>query len=388
MPPWGWTGSASGRITSGRKLRAVAQVSASVAPVTVGAVPSTRPASIRARRTTGKPPASWNSSIRKAPDGLRLTMQGHVAAEAVPVGEGERHAGPAGQRQEMDDGVGRAADGGVGADGVGEGGAGEESRERQVLADELDDAVAGEVGQHLTVHVDGGDAGIVRQGHAHDLAQGGHGRGGAHGLAGAGRAVDAALGLEKLGRVDQAGRQLLGEAPGVAGADRPAAEAAAEQRPGGDDDRRQVGAGGTHEQGRRGLVAADQQHDAVERVAADRFLDLHGARLRNSMALGRSVSSPRDIAGNSSGTPPASQTPRFTCSASSRSEALQGLRSDQLLQMPMIGLPWNSWSGRPSWRCTARCMKPVLSRPSNQVLDRNRLSSAMPLSPGLPRAGP
>ena len=111
------------------------------------------------------------------------------------------------------------------------------------------------------------------------------------------------------------------------------------------------------------------------------------ARFRNSMALGRSVSSPRDMAGNSSGTPPASQTPRFTWSASSRSEALQGLRSDQLLQMPMIGLPWNSWSGRPSWRCTARCMKPVLSRPSNQVLDRNRLSVCHACLPGLPRAG-
>ena len=160
------------------------------------------------------------------------------------------------------------------------------SRKRQVLADQVDDAVAGEVGQHLTVHVDGGDAGIVRQGHAHDLAQGGHGGGGAHGLAGAGRAVDAALGFKKLGLIDEAGGQLLGKAPGVAGADRPAAEAAAEQRAGGDDDGRQVGAGGTHEQGRRGLVAADQQHHAVERVAADRFLDLHGGEVAKQHGVG------------------------------------------------------------------------------------------------------
>ncbi len=60
------------------------------------------------------------------------------------------------------------------------------------------------------------------------------------------------------------------------------------------------------------------------------------------MALGRSVSSPKDMDGNSNGTPPASHTPCFTCCASSRSEALQGLSSDQLLQMPTIGLPWKT----------------------------------------------
>ena len=41
-----------------------------------------------------------------------------------------------------------------------------------------------------------------------------------------------------------------------------------------------------HHQRRRGLVAAHQQHDAVDRVAADRFLDVHAARLRYSIAVG------------------------------------------------------------------------------------------------------
>jgi hypothetical protein len=61
------------------------------------------------------------------------------------------------------------------------------------------------------------------------------------------------------------------------------------------------------------------------------------SRLRNSMAVGRIWVSPRLMAGNSSGRPPASQTPRFTCSAMSRRPALQGVISDQVLQMPITG---------------------------------------------------
>ena len=41
-------------------------------------------------------------------------------------------------------------------------------------------------------------------------------------------------------------------------------------------------------------------------------------RLRNSMVVGRMNVSPSEIVGNSSGTPPAAQTPRFTASATSR----------------------------------------------------------------------
>ena len=42
------------------------------------------------------------------------------------------------------------------------------------------------------------------------------------------------------------------------------------------------------------------------------------SRLRNNMAVGRICVSPNDMAGNSSGRPPASHTPRLTCSAMSR----------------------------------------------------------------------
>ena len=69
------------------------------------------------------------------------------------------------------------------------------------------------------------------------------------------------------------------------------------------------------------------------------------ARLRNNIAVGLSCVSPSDITGNSSGNPPASYTPRFTNSASSRKCPLHGVSSLQVLQMPMTGRPSNMSSG-------------------------------------------
>jgi hypothetical protein len=52
------------------------------------------------------------------------------------------------------------------------------------------------------------------------------------------------------------------------------------------------------------------------------------ARLRYSMEVGRRNGSPSDIAGNSSGSPPACSTPRLTASARIRRCALQGVSSE------------------------------------------------------------
>ena len=78
------------------------------------------------------------------------------------------------------------------------------------------------------------------------------------------------------------------------------------------------------------------------------------------MAVGRITGSPSDITGNSSGKPPASSTPRFTRSAISRKWALQGVTSDQVLQMPMTGRPSNRWCGNPWFFIQERCT--MLSR--------------------------
>ena len=63
------------------------------------------------------------------------------------------------------------------------------------------------------------------------------------------------------------------------------------------------------------------------------------SRLRYSMAVGRSSVSPSAIAGNSSGKPPDSHTPRLTDSATRCRWALHGASSDQVVAMPMTGRP-------------------------------------------------
>ena len=71
-------------------------------------------------------------------------------------------------------------------------------------------------------------------------------------------------------------------------------------------------------------------------------------RFRKSMAVGLMEHSPRDMTGNSRGNPPASQTPRLIASAKSRKWALQGVSSDQVLQMPITGFsPSKRWWGSP-----------------------------------------
>ncbi len=60
------------------------------------------------------------------------------------------------------------------------------------------------------------------------------------------------------------------------------------------------------------------------------------------MVVGLTNGSDSDIAGNSTGKPPACQTPRFTSSARARRCAWQELMSLQVLMMPMTGLPSQS----------------------------------------------
>src|SRR3978361_1085122 len=64
-------------------------------------------------------------------------------------------------------------------------------------------------------------------------------------------------------------------------------------------------------------------------------------RLRYNMAVGLIKVSPSDMTGNSTGKPPASNTPFFTDSAKSLRCALQGVSSLQVLQIPITGLPSN-----------------------------------------------
>ena len=110
-------------------------------------------------------------------------------------------------------------------------------------------------------------------------------------------------------------------------------------------------------------------------------------RLRNNIAVGRMLGSPVEVTGNSTGKPPFSQTPRLTRSAISRRCALQGVSSDHVLQIPMIGRPSKTWSGKPWFRIWDRWTNPSLSSFPNQAADRysNFLSVISFVTPRLQR---
>ena len=78
------------------------------------------------------------------------------------------------------------------------------------------------------------------------------------------------------------------------------------------------------------------------------------ARLRHSIAVGRTCVSPRPMTGTSSGVPPAARTPSRTAAATSVRCRLQGTRSDAVFAMAIWGRPKAS-SGTPR-RIHARWM--------------------------------
>ena len=107
-----------------------------------------------------------------------------------------------------------------------------------------------------------------------------HRRRRAHDVARAGRSRHARLGLHELLLAHRAGLDVFAEAPDVgARAEVLAAELAVQHRAAGDDERGQVAARRAHDERRRRLVAAAEQHDAVDRVAANRLLDVHAGEI-------------------------------------------------------------------------------------------------------------
>ncbi len=85
---------------------------------------------------------------------------------------------------------------------------------------------------------------------------------------------------------------------------------------------------------------------AMQDLLANRFTGYFSApptsianMLRYKLVVGRCSDSLSDIAGNSSGKPPASHTPRFTASATSFKDPLHGFNSDHVFAIPITGLP-------------------------------------------------
>ena len=93
-------------------------------------------------------------------------------------------------------------------------------------------------------------------------------------------------------------------------------------------------------------------------------------KLRYIMLVGLVICSPTLMAGSSTGKPPACQTPRFTSSARWRMWEWQVLVSDQVLTMPITGLPAKSSREKPISIVRERCPNARIESTPNQRWER------------------
>ena len=201
---------------------------------------------------------------------LQIDQQRNGVADRLPVVIVERDSEVARDRVEMDGCVGRPADRRVDHDGVLERLAGHDVGGLEVLSDHLHDAPAGMVGDLAALAIGCGNGGGTRKLHAQRLRQRVHRRRSAHRVAVTDRRRRRGDPVHELVIVDLARRQELARFPyDGAGAGALALVPAIEHRADRQRDCRNVDGRGTHQQSRRGLVAADGQHNAVERIAVE-----------------------------------------------------------------------------------------------------------------------
>ncbi len=136
----------------------------------------------------------------------------------------------------------------------------------------------------------------------------------------------------------------------------------------------------THQQAGRGLVAAAEQDDAIDRIGPrNSILDIHRRQgCGTSIAVGRNVLSPVEKDREFHREAPRLVNPAFTRSARSRKMRIARRELDQVLQMPMIGRP-SKWfrAGSPWFFIRSDAMMAFLPVPPNHVL---RTELARPLS--------
>ena len=213
--------------------------------------------------------AAWaNVGNHRHPAACRIKV---VQANGAVLSGAARHG------HQMNDGVGRAAHGHGHGDGVFKRRARQHFGGRQVFPNHFNGAAPALSGHADVARVNRRNRRGTRQRQANGLGNAGHGAGRAHGHAVAVAAGNAAFNFKPLGCVDLAGTPLVPKFPGVrARAQHFAFDVAAQHRPGGHEHKRHPGTQSAQHQSRRGLVATAHQHRAVNRVAAQQFLGVHG----------------------------------------------------------------------------------------------------------------
>ena len=153
-------------------------------------------------------------------------------------------------------------------------------RKRHLFTDQLHNAPARQMRKRRTATINGGQGGVFRQAQAQGLDQAGHGRGRAHGHTDPVTARHAAFRRHKIGQGHFACAHGFGKLPDIGSrANILASELAIQHGSRRDHHGGQINTGSPHQLAGRSLVTAAQQHDPIDRIAADRFLNLHGQEI-------------------------------------------------------------------------------------------------------------
>ena len=209
-------------------------------------------------------------------DRLQVHQHRRGVGQLVELLQRHRNAGAAGNRRQMDDGVGGAADRQQHAQRVLHRFLVDDLVGRELGADQLDRGGAGRFRRAQSVGMHGRDGGGAGQDHAERFGEASHGRGGAHHRAGAGGGGEPRFNFGDFLVVDFAGAVLRPEAAAIgAGAEPLAVIAAGHHRARHQHDRRAAGRYRAHQLRWHGLVATAHQHHRVHRLRAHHLLGVH-----------------------------------------------------------------------------------------------------------------
>ena len=212
---------------------------------------------------------------QEAPAGADVADHRSGPRKPVEGAQVERHLGTAGERDEVDHGVRRAAEREHRGDRVLEGARAEQAARADSAPRELHGPSTAGGGHAAVIGVDRGDRRCAGERHPERVDGGRHRRRGAHRHAVPVRACDAVLELAPCALAQDAGLAVGPGAPHVrAAAEHLPPPVAAQHRPRGHEDGRQVERDRGHQERRRGLVAPAHQHRAVDRVAPQHLLRL------------------------------------------------------------------------------------------------------------------
>ena len=233
-----------------------------------------------------------------APAWFQIGNEGNAPADQVEVVERERNAGFPGDRQQVQDGVGRSAGRGHRSNRVVEGGPRDEPAGADALPDEIHHQRAGRSGDVRAPGIEGRPSAAPERRNAQEFADRRHGVCRELAAARPGTGTRAVLECTQVGLGHAAGRARADRLVHVLDGHIAAAEAAGRDRSPVEHEAGDIQPRQRHDRGGNGLVAADQRDHAIELIGPRDELDRIGDHLAAHERRAHAFGAHRDAVGH------------------------------------------------------------------------------------------